>query len=191
MTIDLKLRDHPNPLHDKYIDCLRFKGLTLCLSDDTYFHLKHFAFRSERNFSLELIRDSNGKIELKMVEGKDQSLDNETEYFDGRLKGISISAALDLKLSGKQFFYLFAGRYLCRQVINETDWTQMCEIEDISDWINCPLFPAPKDEGSSKIWLIAMIVAIIVIVVMVIVPVFFVHRSGSKPNDSIEPKPIS
>ena len=114
----------------QYIDCLYFIKLSqvMCLSDDPYFHLQQ-----DSNKSLHYKLMIQNKTQMKMVEEKEESMDEGIELFDGRLKGVPISAAIDFDDYGRQLVYFFAGRHLCRQEIHPTNWTKMCDIEDISD----------------------------------------------------------
>ena len=106
---------------------------------------------------------------MKLIE--EQSLDRGIELFDGRLKGIPITAALGLEHFGKQFVVFFAGRHLCKQEISETNWTNVCNIEDIADWIDCS---EHEDVGPSRLWIIVIVVVVIIIVVTVIVIVIVI-----------------
>ena len=57
-----------------------------------------------------------------------------TQPFVGLLKGVAITAAFNWRQSEKEFVYLFAGRYLCRQEIS-FEWVPMCNITDINDLV--------------------------------------------------------
>ena len=181
MTIDFKPQERPFLLIYNFIDCFAFKRRheifeyvikeNICFDDDTYLKVHPL----DRNYSL-IIRNSDEKNEMKMVERYEKSVFhdqflvdfyNASKVFDGRLEGVTISAALGLERSGKQFGYFIAGRHLCRQEISLTNWTKMCDIEDISDWIDC----SNVEESSnlaSKIWPISMIEVIITFFVVIV-----------------------
>ena len=80
---------------------------------------------------------------MKIIQSN--QLEANSEPFDGTLEGIAITAAFNWTQSDREYVYMFAGRHLCRQEINQTDWVPMCDIQDISDLvIDC----SPEDDDN-------------------------------------------
>ena len=63
-------------------------------------------------------------------------LDLSARNYMSRINGSRIKSATDITINGTTFFYLFAGRKLCRQEVSE-QFVELCDAEDIADWINC------------------------------------------------------
>ena len=108
-------------------------------------------------------------------------LEANAQLFDGSLEGVPITAALNWTQSGKELVYFFAGRHLCKQEINETDWVPMCDITDIADWVKCS-----DENGFPLIFVIVLVLALVVVMIVLIVVLLWLYKSYEKPKS--EPK---
>ena len=119
----------------QYIDCFELSSMPsdiVCIDIDTngnfYLGYQIWWFNPDK---YGLIRNAS---HMKIISGLQP--EPNTQPFDGLLEGVAITAAFNWTQLDKEFVYLFAGRHLCRQEIS-FQWVPMCEIQDISDWINC------------------------------------------------------
>ena len=114
------------------IDCFHLSSSLFCLKNGTTigFHLKEVNSGSLQKFLKQTV---DNKPVLKI---SDEYVSE--KCFEGELNGIAVTAAMNRIISGKEYLYMFAGRNLCRQEINQTHWVPMCDIQDIADWIDCP-----------------------------------------------------
>ena len=146
---------------------------------------------------------SDDKKSVKVTEN-----DGQYRHFESQLNGHRISAATDVTLNNKTFVYLFAGRMLCRQELNE-QFVKVCDIEDIADWIDCsditqkgdePLTPSSSSStstttvsttattlssGNTPLVIIGVIVGVVFLLVVVIAVTIFLMYSKPKeqPNN--------
>ena len=124
------------------IDCfhLSLSAYVFCLKNKPIigFHLQNDNSGSTQRF---LSNTVDNKTVFKL---SDEYVSE--KCFEGELNGIAVTAAMNRIIAGKEYLYMFAGRHLCRQEINQTHWVPMCDIQDISD-----LFKDCSDEDGNKI----------------------------------------
>ena len=184
LTGDKRLTDSEEIVKDneKYIDCFTYKKVdSLCLINDTNFYLAEYFTKGKYILIIQ------NKTQMKLVE--EQSLDRGIELFDGKLKGVSITAAVDLEHSGKQFVVFFAGRHLCKQEISRTNWTKLCDIEDIADWIDCT-DGLDNDIKLLHIILVALVIVVVVLIIALIVGLCCMCSNRNSKSDTSKGKSL-
>ena len=192
------------------IDCFHLSSSLVCLKNDNGFYLFYHLNETIGRFAKQTV---GTETQIKLIQdSKSTSSGSSKDFFDGKLNGIAITAAMNRIISGKEYVYMFAGRNLCRQEIS-TKWIPMCDIEDIADWIYCS-----KDIDNNKTLLILVIVLVIIVIVSIIILVVYLSikylfnakansksnenlsnessvlrkiKSNMKSKDIIEPKPLS
>ena len=72
-----------------------------------------------------------------MLSGSKEFNDKESQFLTD-LNGHEITAAFSLTTdSGAEVLHLFANRSFCRMEISDEEWLSFCQIQDISEWVDC------------------------------------------------------
>ena len=153
-----------------------------------------------------LITTEGNEKRIKFNELYDMTYED-TYFFDGKLDGIAVTAALSYNESDKDFILFFAGRRLCKQEISRTNWLKMCDIVDIADWIDCT--DEILDEDIKLLYiLLGVLVTVVVVIILAIIGLCLIYskrksetdpkakslvnkiKSDLKPEDVTQPGPI-
>ena len=124
-----------------------------------------------------LITTEGNEKRIKFNELYDMTYED-TYFFDGKLDGIAVTAALSYNESDKDFILFFAGRRLCKQEISRTNWLKMCDIVDIADWIDCTDEILDEDIKLLYIILGVLVTVVVVIIIAIIIGLCLIQATG-------------